>query len=334
MRAMPLLLSALLFACGREARWKLETPLDDPELEREIFRALDAAENAGTYPPLSRFQVRAATVVEKRAVVGGNTEYEVPEAIHGESSLVNHVIALFGPEATREKVRFIAYYSERCGDSLSCGDCRDYQVATLDVERLLAVCGEASTGKVHVRRFRDALVDEERFAEVAPAALPLAPAVLDRLVQEATRAREGGVDLFTSKENHAGAAALSHSGAVYRSAGVDDAAFHYRYAIGGVLQQAATEKDYFLDAIVIAGEKGAWPRVSYRERQYGYEFSSFNVKTGKTPIRLILTDGEGRFRMTTFEEALPHAFSANSFMPERVDEFLEGASGLLQGPPR
>ncbi len=326
MRAAFLALSFLGLACETKdgSRWKMAEPMSDAKLEREIFRALDAAAEAGTYPPLSKFQVRAATVVEDQVVVGGNTEYEVPEAIHGESSLVNHAISLFGPETTREKVRFIAYYAERCGDSLSCGDCRDYQVATLDVERLLAVCGESSTGLVHVRRFRDALVSEEKFPEVAASEIPLSPEVLDRLVAEATRAREGGVDLFTSSVHHAGAAAISYSGALYRAAGVDDAAFHYRYPLGGLLQQAATEKDYFVEAIVVVGEKGAWPRVSYRERQYGYEFSSFNVKTGKPPIRLILTDGDGHFRLTTFDEALPHAFSANSFMPERVDEFLAG----------
>lgn len=305
-------------------RWRMAEPMSDPELEREIFRALDAAAEVGTYPPLSKFQVRTATVVDDRVVVGGNTEYHVPEAIHGESALVNHAISLFGPDATREKVRFIVYYSERCGDSLSCGDCRDYQIATLDAERLLAICGEGSTGLVHVRHFRDALVAEEQFPEVAAWEIPLSPDVLDRLVAEATRAREGGVDLFTSSEHHAGAAAISYSGNVYRAAGVDDAAFHYRYPIGGLLQQAATEQDYRLEAVVIVGERGAWPRVSYRDRQYGYEFSSFNVKQGLPPIRLVLTDGSGGFRLTTFEEALPHAFGAASFMPSRVDEFLAG----------
>jgi cytidine deaminase len=325
MRAAAAAMAVLALACEtRTNRWQLDTPLADASLEGEIFRALDAASEAGTYPPLSSFQVRAATVVDDRVVLGGNTEYHVPEAIHGESSLVNHVITLFGPEATREKVRFIAYYAERCGDSLSCGDCRDYQIATLDVERLLAVCGESSTGRVQVRNFKDALVPEEKFPEVAASGIPLAPGILDRLVAEATRAREGGVDLFTSREQHAGAAALSSSGAVYRAAGVDDAAFHYRYPIGGLLQQAATERDYFLEAIVVAGEKGSWPKVSYRDRQYGYEFSSFNVKKGRDPIRLILTDGNGRFRLTTFEEALPHSFSAASFLPGRVEEFLEG----------
>jgi cytidine deaminase len=323
MRTAAIALLALALACEtRTSHWKLSQPLDDASLEGEILRALDAASEAGTYPPLSKFQVRAATVIDGQAVVGGNTEYHVPEAIHGESSLVNHAISLFGPEATREKVRFIAYYAERCGDSLSCGDCRDYQIATLDVERLLAICGESSTGLVHVRHFRDALVPEERFPEVDASGIPLARDVLDRLVADATRARDGGVDLFTSSEQHAGAAAISFSGAVYRAAGADDAAFHYRYPVGGLLQQAATEKDYFLEAIVVVGEKGAWPKVSYRDRQYGYEFSSFNVKEGRAPIRLILTDGNGRFRLTTFENALPHAFSAASFLPERVDEFL------------
>ena len=309
----------LCAACGTNetTRWKMAAPSTDAELEREIFRALDAAAETGTHPPLSKFQVRTATVLDGRVVTGGNTEYHVPEAIHGESALVNHVIGLVGPEATRKRVRFIAYYAEGCGESLSCGDCRDYQIETLDVESLLAVCGDASTGLVHIRPFRDALVPEERFPEVAPSEIPLAKETLDRLVAEATRAREGGIDLFTSKEHHAGAAALSYSGAVYRAAGVDDAAFHYRYPIGGLLQQAATERDYFLEAIVVVGE-----RVSYRDRQYGYEFSSFNGKRGLPPIRLILTDGEGRFRLTTFEEALPYAFSTNDFMPGRVDEFL------------
>jgi cytidine deaminase len=323
MRAFALVMALLGFGCERvTTRWEMREPLSDPELEREIFRALDGAAKAGTHPPLSKFQVRSATVVNGRVIVGGNTEYHVPEAIHGESALVNHVISLFGPEETREKVRFIAYYAERCGDSLSCGDCRDYQVATLDVENLLAVCGEAETGLVRVRRFKDALVPEERFPEVPASEIPISRGTLERLVAEAARAREGGIDLFTSRENHAGAAALSYTRALYRAAGVDDAAFHYRYPIGGLLQQAATEKDYFLEAIVVVEEKGAWPRVSYRDRQYGYEFSSFNIKKGRPAIRLILTDREGRFRLTTFEEALPHAFSANNFMPERVDEFL------------
>jgi cytidine deaminase len=311
------LLAGLACETTDSTQWKMAEPSSDPELERQIFRALDAAAKTGTNPPISKYQVRTATVVNGKVVVGGNTEYHVPEAIHGESALVNHVIGLLGPEKTREKVRFIAYYAEVCGESLSCGDCRDYQVATLDVERLLAVCGDASTGLVHVRPFKDALVSEESFPEVPVAEIPVSRENLDRLVAEATRAREGGIDLFTSKEHHAGAAALSYSGAVYRAAGVDDAAFHYRYPIGGLLQQAATERDYFLEAIVVVGE-----RVCYRDRQYGYEFSSFNEKRGLPPIRLILTDGNGRFRLTTFEEALPYAFSTNDFMPGRVDDFL------------
>jgi cytidine deaminase len=324
-RAAVLVWAVLGYGCERVTTdWKMEEPLADAALERQIFRALDAASEAGTNPPISQFQVRTATVVNGRAVVGGNTEYHLPEAIHGESALVNHVISLFGPEETREKVRFIAYYAERCGEGLSCGDCRDYQAATLDVENLLAVCGEAETGRVHVRRFRDALVPEERFPEVPASEIPLPRGTLDRLVAEAARAREGGIDLFTSRENHTGAAALSYTRAIYRAAGVDDAAFHYRYPIGGVLQQAATERDYFLEAIVVVGEKGMWPRVTYRDRQYGHEFSSFNAKKGHPPIRLVLTDGEGRFRLTTFEEALPYAFSTNAFMPGRVEEFLAG----------
>jgi len=73
----------------------------------------------------------------------------------------------------------------------------------------------------------------------------------------------------------------------------------------------------------VAGEPGKWPLVNYRDRQYGYEASSFNRRGGKRAIILILTDGQGHYRMTTFEAALPHAFSTADFMPDALDKFLK-----------
>ena len=156
---------------------------------------------------------------------------------------------------------------------------------------------------------------------LSPDALTISPGELAKLTQSATEARLGGVTLFTTTR-HTAAAGLSYSGKMYRSAGGDDAAFHYRYPIGGLLQQAATERDYFLRAIVVVGEKGQWPVVNYRDRQYGFESSSFNHEAGKPPIALILTDGLGHYRATTFEDALPRAFSTANFMPQAVKDFL------------
>jgi cytidine deaminase len=297
----------------------------DSKLRQQIFRALDAAEKGGTDPHISHFQVRAATVLEKdgqdHVVLGGNTEYEVPEAIHGETSLLNHVTAQYGADTTRHSVRFVAFYAEHCGVSGSCGDCRDYQLATTDYEHLLVACGQASDHSVRVTRFADQVVCEKKFPEVDAQKIPLAAAELDQLVKSAHEARQGGVTLFTT-DRHTGAAGLSFSGHVYRAAGGDDAAFHYRYPIGGLLQQAATERDYFLRAIVVTGEDGNWPKISYRDRQYGYESSSFNQQAGKAPIALILSNGHGKYRMTTFEAALPNAFSTAAFMPQAVKQFL------------
>lgn len=316
--------------CGSEpeaAGWRLaEAGAVDETLARQMFVALDAAERAGTDPPISRFQVRAATVVDvdgqERVVVGGNTEYHVPEAIHGETALLNHVTSLYGSNVTRS-VRFIAYFTDgECGSSLSCGDCRDYQIAKTDYRNLLVACGQVSDRTVQVRRFADAVVSEEEFPEVAAEELPVSSTELRLLVEAATEARRHGITLFTSGEHHTGAAGLSFSGNYYRGAGADDAAFHYRYPIGGLLQQAAAAGDYFMRAVLVVGEAGSWPRVSYRDRQYGYESSSFNGRRGLEPIRLILADGEGRYRSTTFEAALPHAFSTSAFMPEAVEDFL------------
>ena len=330
-RRFAMVIAVAAAGCGgapESARWRLAEPgaLDD-SLARQIFLALDAAEQAGTDPHISKFHVRAATVVEVEGrdhlVVGGNSEYHVPEAIHGETALLNHVTSLYGQEATR-RVRFIAYFAEgECGSSLSCGDCRDYQIRATDYQNLLVACGQSSDHTVEIRRFAEAVVSEEEFPEIALAELPLEGPEIMRLVTEATEARENGVTLFTSGEYHAGAAGLSWKGSFYRAAGADDAAFHYRYPIGGLLQQAAAEGDYFMRAIVVVGEPGRWPRVSYRDRQYGYESSSFNRGRDMEPIWLILTDGQGNFRITTFEEALPYAFSTSAFMPDAVDAFLE-----------
>lgn len=261
------------------------------------------------------------------------------EAIHGETSLMNHVINTIGPEAARRNVDFLAFYREgECRDGGSCGDCRDYLMTTTRWRDLLVVCGQATDHTVHIRRFAKQVVPEDEFPEVTPEAIDLPADQLESLVAAALEARAGGVSLFTSTREHLGVAALTRRGEIYSAAGADDAAFHYRYPIGAVLQQAATYRDYFVRAVVVAGAPGQTPRVSYRDRQYGYESSSFNGKRNYPPIQLILVEQtiavpstatpsteapSLRYRLTTFEEALPGAFSAASFMPEAVDRFLE-----------
>ena len=324
-------------------RWKLTSQAEelvaDPALRARIFAALDAAEKAGTDPSLSKFPVRAATVIEhegaERVIVGGNSEYGgLPEAIHGETSLMNHVINAVGPQAARRAVDFIAFYSKRCGGGGSCGDCRDYLMTTARWQELLVVCGQAGDHSVHVDRFAKGIVREDQFPEVALSAIGLPAGRVEELARAAGEARRGGVRLFTSDADHLGVAALTTTGRIYRAAGADDAAFHYRYPVGAALQQAATYRDYVVQAVVVAGAPGRLPRLSYRDRQYGYEFSSFNRRRGLGPIRLILLEGAGakpqerRFRLTTFEDALPGAFSATDFMPDAVDRFLAMA------PPR
>ncbi len=332
-------------ACARRAaeappRWTLSKAADelvaDPELRARMSKALDAARSAGTDPSLSRFHVRAATVFQQagveRTILGGNSEYaQLPEAIHGETSLMNHVITDVGPDEARRSVTFIAFYAEKCGGGGSCGDCRDYLMTTTRWQDLLIVCGQASDHSIHVDRFAKWVVPEESFPEVSAEATGLPPGQLERLTQAALEARAGGVSLFTAPEEHLGVAALTTTGKLYRAAGADDAAFHYRYPLGAVLQQAATERDYFVEAVLVTGPPGRVPRLRYRDRQYGYEFSSFNRKRGLPPIRLILVEQPAqaaarRYRLTTFEDALPGAFSAADFMPEAVDRFLETSS--------
>jgi cytidine deaminase len=306
--------------------------ISDPELAQRIFLALDAAREAGTDPSTSKFVVRAGTTVTvdgvERAIVGGNSEYAgYAEAIHGETSLMNHVITTVGPEKAKREVEFVAFYGDRkCGKGGPCGDCRDYLMTTTDWRHLLIACGQSEDHTVHVHRFDDHVVPESDFPVVAEEEIDLPPGRLERLVAEAREAREGGVALFSPDAEHLGVAVLTSSGEIYRGAGADDAAFHYRYPIGSALQQAAAHRDYFVVAVVVAGAPASLPRISYRDRQYGHEASSFNAARDLPAIQLIVLEegaaGELRYRATTFEEALPGAFSAARFVPEAVDQFL------------
>jgi hypothetical protein len=38
---------------------------------------------------------------------------------------------------------------------------------------------------------------------------------------------------------------------------------------------------------------------------------------------LILTDGQGKYKVSTFESALPYAFSTAAFMPDALSAFLK-----------
>ena len=79
-----LLLFAALWTLRADSppAWKLtkesEALVTTAKLRGQIFRALDAAEKAGTDPHISRFKVRPGTLFEKdgqeRVVLGGNTE--------------------------------------------------------------------------------------------------------------------------------------------------------------------------------------------------------------------------------------------------------------------
>jgi cytidine deaminase len=337
--AAGVVIAALAGACDRdsatESAWRLSAKsaetTDDAKLLDQIARALNAARNAGTDPSISQFEVRAATVVDvggrDEVVVGGNTEYGVPEAIHGEVSVVNHVIARFGARAARN-VQFIAFYSQTCGDSRGCGDCRDYMRAATVYASLLWVCGQASDRSIYIRKFADGLLDEEQIPEVASSGVKLPADTLAQMVDAAAAAQKGGVTLFTAPERHTGAAVLTSTGRIYKAAGADDAAFHYRYPVGGALQQAASDRDYFVRAVLVLGSEGAWPRVMYRDRQYGFEASSFGVSRGLEPALLILANRRGAFKVTTFEEALPHPFSVARFNPQAVEKFLSNRGGL------
>ena len=93
--------------------------------------------------------------------------------------------------------------TERCGGGGSCGDCRDYQVATTDWEHLLVVCGQSTDHTVKVTRFADQIVCERNFPAVNAAKIPLKAEELQNLVK---LAQEGRVEVIHRLRNEGTAA--------------------------------------------------------------------------------------------------------------------------------
>ena len=112
---------------------------------------------------------------------------------------MNHVTVMYGADVTRHAVRFVAFYGQTCGGTGSCGDCRDYQIATTDYEHLLVACGQASDHTVRVRRFMDQLVCERDFPVVDGAKIPLSPRDLAKLVEVGRRGARRGSDAVYSR---------------------------------------------------------------------------------------------------------------------------------------
>lgn len=294
-------------------------------LLNDIKRSLDETKNSGTNPTISGYNVHSSTLLHTdkgdRVFVSGNTEYETPEAMHSESSLLAQITSVLGRNATQD-IKFIAFVSENCSKCSGCGDCRDYIKSQTDYKNLLMVCGQESDRTIHVKKFIDGIVEEESFSDLDTTNMPISKDELSSLYASALEAKKGGIKFF-SKQNHSSAAAISYSGKTYKSSGTDDAAFHYRPPISGLLQQSATERDYLIKSILVVGEKGQWPKVSYRDRQYGYEFNLFNRKVGKEPISLIISDGNGNFKISDFEKSLPLAFSLEWLIPEELELFIK-----------
>lgn len=317
----------LVFA--NDLEWQLDDSsrhlLEGTNLLDDIKIALDAAKDSGTNPSISGYDVKSATLLHTdkgdRVFISGNTEYEVPEALHSESNLLAQITSTLGIKQTKQ-VKFIAFNSNACSKCAGCGDCRDYIKAQTDYKNLLIVCGDNSNKTIYVNKFIDGLLSEDEFSDLNKKNMPITQDELTLLYKAAKSAKEGGINFFTGN-NHSAAAALSFSGKIYKASGADDSAFHYRPPISGVLQQAATEKDYLLKAVLVIGDKEQWPVVSYKDRQYGYEYSLFNKRLCKAPIALILANNKEEFKISTFEKALPFAFSLEWLIPEKLDAFVE-----------
>jgi len=288
-------------------------------------------------PQISGFRVRAATILNdgfwEEAVIGGNTEYGDPRAIHGETSLVNHALNAYGHEKVRELLRVIALYSS-FGPVTPCGDCRDYLLASTDPQKLVIVTAGEKDPNVQIHPFTDFLAPEEGF-DVAISPREAVARINDEdfyttWFRALSTRHMGGVNLFSPATTRAVVLARERPPSqpkYYEAASCDDGAFHLRFPVGGALQAAATDGAYFVDFIAVARSDGEMPRITYRDRQYANEADGFNKIAGRQPLKLIL-DGRDVVRMTTLDKALPHSFSTFDFAPEKVEAFLKSKGAL------
>jgi len=309
-------------------------------LKRRFARTLELSQTSLPQPSQSGFYVFTAAAVgpgpwlsgsDEGIVPGGNIEYGLSNAAHGEESAVFGILNRYGlvpiqvvgfyynPEPVNEKT-----FADPCGG------CRDRLMPYCNPNMYFVQAGPPGkhADMVSVTQFRDYLFDTPRL--VNPSSLnPTGHA-------QAIHGLKVGVSGYlpeTLKPYQYGAAIVAEDGTVWQGSHWVNAGYDAFPSFSAALQtwrNASPQAN--VSKIVIAGAGSNIPLPLYADRQDALEFAealSFyrhgNINS-PLPVELIQVNRAGEIisaALSNTSELLPHPFSAGEFgMTSAMQEYM------------
>lgn len=294
--------------------------------EDKMRELLDAANRSKQTPLQSGFNVRTAALTKSgKTVLGGNMEYGLTSAIHGEESVIANWLQACSID---DKIVAIAFASDEDvkEDSqwvTSCGNCRDL------VKQYCDPNGIFIEGKPD-GLFRHYHFSKLYFDSFHPLELEkLDNAVPQEALDSALRAMRLSYDIYTGKTY--GASIITPS--YMFSAGIEgDVAYHPTLPLRNVITclkyGTYNRKELNAEKVIVAGPKAL--DVPYKDRQYLFEFVELLRAAGlrKEPVEVYIietneADEPKRAWKTDSDEWLPFPFSPSVLgMEEKMKEYI------------
>ncbi len=270
------------------------------------------------------------TLTEKiYRVSGGNLEYGLCQALHGEESLVSALSSRMDTSAIdRNKYRVIVAFSSKFETGrvpTCCGNCRDIMRDYFPSETMI-FGGHPRGGRVIVARLKNLLFNDYK--------------VLNKVDSGFLNYTERQIAKCLNLENNIYFPGVPEPGRRYIAIikgektyfGAHDVMcdYHPIYAVRDAVRQARRDNNPHFSYVVVASQ-GVVPDVMYKDRQHLLELNfQQECVTGKTsdPLVYLMTyeveSGNPKIktiRATNVKKWLPYAFSPANF----GNEFIEHA---------
>lgn len=276
--------------------WHFDDLSDEQWEKRKLYENLLAYANiAKTSPLQSNYHVKEAALLSNGLLVhGGNIEYSLTRAIHGEESLIAN--ALQHGLTKENKIELIAIVVGEPGNvATPCGNCRDLlrQYVDMNVE---LVCGSPKGGIAKVMPLSAYYFDNYKKLEAESLILDIQKyGVIEYSAHPLRKAIEKAYNIYTTEEDkkkNYGAYFLFDN-EIISGKYIGDAAYHpilpLTSAIATFENSGLWKSDIKHVHGLMLGALDNIPDVKYIERQHLQEFAQKNSVLGmKYPLPVYL----------------------------------------------
>jgi len=313
------------------------SPLQEEKIDRYVSALEVAAASNVANPIFSNYHVKASVGIDPNFLRGGNIEYGLCQALHGEESSVAALRSQFGRTDVGEIV--LGLIAGQPGNiATPCGNCRDILLDAFS-GKLEIVSGAADGGVAVVVNMSEYLFSESELHEINVGELSkdirgrVRKAIISgtRLVNDAYSPK----NVHPERRYHALIATQRHDFVGARDIMCE---YHPIYAIRDAIRQARRANDPYVRAVVIVGEDcGKIPHIMYKDRQHLLEFNlqaELLIREEQDPPIYVVTYGRNGELVnawkTSVKECLPLPFSPSNFGPEFLEYLAKYYRGIGQ----